>query len=199
MSQFWDQRYQTEEYAYGKDANAFFSAQLERTAPGQLLLPGEGEGRNAVYAAKKGWAVDAFDQSSAGQSKALALASELGVEIDYSLCRMEDFSFKQNHYDVVGLLFLHMDPAGRKYLHRKVFESLKSGGFLILEAFHKEQLNNNTGGPKSLEMLFDEKTLSSDFAHFETLLLEKQETVLNEGPFHQGTASVIRFLGKKPL
>jgi hypothetical protein len=58
MSQFWDQRYQTEEYAYGKEANAFFSAQLKKTAPGCLLLPGEGEGRNAVYAAKKGWMVD---------------------------------------------------------------------------------------------------------------------------------------------
>jgi hypothetical protein len=46
-------------------------------------------------------------------------------------------------------------------------------------------------------MLFDEETLSTDFALFETLLLEKQETVLNEGSFHQGAASVIRFMGKK--
>jgi len=143
--------------------------------------------------------VDAFDQSSVGQAKALALASELGTEINYSVCRMEDFSFKQNHYDVVGLLFFHTDPAGRMFLNRKVFESLKPGGVLILEAFHKEQLKNDTGGPKSLEMLFDEETLSSDFAPFETHLLEKQDIVLNEGPFHQGAASVIRFVGKKPL
>jgi SAM-dependent methyltransferase len=197
MSFMWDKRYGTEEYAYGKEANAFFSAQLERIVPGQLLLPGEGEGRNAVYAARKGWAVDAFDQSSVGQAKALVLASEISVEINYRVCRMEDFSFKQNHYDAVGLLFFHANPAGRIFLHRKVFESLKPGGVLILEAFHKEQLKNNTGGPKSPEMLFDEETLSSDFALFETLLLEKQDIVLNEGPFHQGAASVIRFIGKK--
>jgi SAM-dependent methyltransferase len=197
MSFMWDKRYGTEEYAYGKEANAFFSAQLERIVPGQLLLPGEGEGRNSVYAARKGWAVDAFDQSSVGQAKALVLASEISVEINYRVCRMEDFSFKQNHYDAVGLLFFHANPAGRIFLHRKVFESLKPGGVLILEAFHKEQLKNNTGGPKSPEMLFDEETLSSDFALFETLLLEKQDIVLNEGPFHQGAASVIRFIGKK--
>ena len=179
MVQFWDQRYRTEEYVYGKEANAFFSAHLKKTTPGCLLLPGEGEGRNAVYAAKKGWTVDAFDQSSVGQAKALALASELGTEISYNVCRMEDFSFKQNHYDAVGLLFFHTDPASRITLHRKVFESLKPGGKLILEAFHKEQLNNNSAGPKSLEMLFDEETLSTDFALLETLLLEKQETVLN--------------------
>jgi hypothetical protein len=198
MSQFWDERYRSEAYVYGKEPNAFFSTQLERTVPGQLLLPGEGEGRNAVYAAMKGWAVDAFDQSSAGQSKALALASELHVKINYRVFQMEDFFFIKNHYDTVGLLYFHADPSGRKYLHRKVFESLKPGGSLILEAFHKEQLNNNTGGPKSLDMLFDEETLSSDFALFETILLEKREIELNEGPFHQGAASVIRFLGIKP-
>ena len=199
MSQFWDERYLTDEYVYGKEANAFFSTQLDEADPGLMLLPGEGEGRNAVYAARKGWAVDAFDQSSVGQAKALALASELGTEISYSVCRMEDFSFKQNHYDAVGLMYFHTDPAGRIFLHRKVFESLKPGGKLILEAFHKEQLKNDTGGPKSPALLFDEETLSSDFALFETLLLEKQDIVLNEGPFHQGAASVIRFLGKKPL
>jgi SAM-dependent methyltransferase len=198
MSQFWDQRYQTEEYAYGKEANAFFSAQLVTKAPGKLLLPGEGEGRNAVYAAMKGWAVDAFDQSSVGQAKALALASELGVQISYTVSRMDDFSFVENYYDAVGLLFFHTEPAGREHLHRKAFESLKPGGFLILEAFHKEQLKNNTGGPKSVDMLFDEECLSSDFALFETILLEKREIELSEGPFHQGAASVIRFLGIKP-
>ena len=199
MSQFWDERYLTDEYVYGKEANAFFSAQLDGAGPGLMLLPGEGEGRNAVYASRKGWVVDAFDQSSVGQTKALALASELGTEISYRVCRIEDFSFKQNHYDVVGLLFFHADPADRMFLHRKVFESLKPGGFLILEAFHKDQLKNDTGGPRSPEMMFDEETLSSDFASFEIRLLEKQDIVLNEGPFHQGAASVIRFVGKKPL
>ena len=54
IGQFWDERYQSEAYVYGKEPNAFFSTQLGRTAPGQMLLPGEGEGRNAVYASMKG-------------------------------------------------------------------------------------------------------------------------------------------------
>lgn len=198
MSEFWDQRYQAEEYAYGREPNAFYSAQLQGLAPGRLLLPGEGEGRNAVYAAGKEWKVDGFDQSQVGQAKAMAMASELGVEINYSVCRMEDFSFPENHYHAVGLLYFHADPTGRQYLHQKVFETLKPGGMLILEAFHKDQLNLNTGGPKSMDMLFDEHTLSSDFTRFKTHLLEKQEVELNEGPYHQGIASVIRYIGIKP-
>ena len=199
MNNFWDQRYQTEEYVYGREPNTYFSAQLVKQAPGRLLLPGEGEGRNAVYASSKGWEVDAFDQSSIGKAKALALASDLGAKINYRVCRMEDFSFIENHYDAVGLMFFHADPVAREHLHRKVFETLKPGGILILEAFHKEQMNNNTGGPKSVDMLFDEACLISDFALFETGLLEKQEVELKEGPFHQGIASVIRYMGNKPF
>jgi SAM-dependent methyltransferase len=198
MSQFWDQRYQSEEFAYGREPNDFFSEQLEKLTAGLMLLPGEGEGRNAVYAATRAWKVDAFDQSKVGQSKALALASEKGVEINYHLCQLEEFQFIPNHYDAIGLLFFHADPASRIFLHRKVYESLKPGGSLILEAFHKEQLEKNTGGPKAADMLFDKETLSSDFALFKPIILEKQEVSLHEGPFHQGFASVIRFLGKKP-
>lgn len=197
MKDMWDKRYGTEAYAYGKEPNGFFSAQLEKTAPGQMLLPGEGEGRNAVYAALNGWSVDAFDQSIAGQSKALALASEMGVGINYRVCPMEDFQFLENHYDAVGLIFFHADQAGREFLHRKVIEALKPGGSLFLEAFHKDQIKNNTGGPKSLELLFDEAILLSDFAPLEIQMLEKQQIILNEGPFHQGEASVIRFHGIK--
>lgn len=197
MNSFWDIRYNTEQYVYGKDPNSFFATQLEHSAPGRLLLPGEGEGRNAVYAATKGWAVDAFDQSGTAKEKALKYASEKMVQISYNICQLEDFMFKPNHYDLAALIYFHTDAPSRKYLHEKIYESLKPGGILILEAFHKEQLNNNTGGPKSLDMLFDEEELSLDFAPFDTLSLEKQEIKLNEGPFHQGEATVIRYTGKK--
>lgn len=193
----WDQRYSSETYAYGKEANAFFSAQLEQMNPGRLLLPGEGEGRNAVYAARQGWKVEAFDQSRVGQSKALALASEFDVEFTYRICRMEDYDFLQNHYDLVVLLFFHADPDSRKYLHQKAIHSLKPGGTVLLEAFHKEQIKNDTGGPKSPALLFDEDTLAADFNSLETRLLEKREIILDEGPFHQGAAEIIRYAGVK--
>jgi hypothetical protein len=47
-------------------------------------------------------------------------------------------------------------------------------------------------------MLFDEEALAVDFTLFETHLLGKEEAVLNEGPFHQGAAEIIRYIGIKP-
>jgi len=198
MKTLWDNRYRDQSYVYGKEPNGFFSAQLNQLAPGDLLLPGEGEGRNAVYAAVNGWTVDAFDQSQSGYEKAMNLAAEKKVQVNYQVSQLEDYSFKSNHYDLVALIFFHVKSLMRKHLHQLIFNSLKPGGTLVLEAFHKEQLGRDTGGPGSLEMLFDEQTLSSDFAAFETLILENKVISLNEGPIHQGEASVIRFLGNKP-
>lgn len=54
MKEMWDKRYGNTEYAYGEEPNAFFKKTLDKLdLKGSILLPAEGEGRNAVYAAKK--------------------------------------------------------------------------------------------------------------------------------------------------
>jgi len=198
MKGMWDDRYSASQFVYGKEPNGFFSAELSKREPGRILLPGEGEGRNAVHAARSGWEVDAFDQSRVGRDKAHAYASEVNVQINYEVCPLEEFHFKANQYDVVALVYFHGAHTERKYLHRKAIESLKPGGRLILEAFHKEQLGKSTGGPGSLNMLFDEEMLLSDFTGLKPELIEKQILTLNEGAYHQGEASVIRYTGVKP-
>lgn len=198
MSLSWDDRYSSETYIYGKEPNVFFSACLQHEQPGKLLLPGEGEGRNAVHASRLGWQVDAFDQSRVGRHKAMALASEFGVGFKYTVCSLDAFDFPRDHYDLAALLFFHADTSSRRYLHGKVIQALKPGGRLILEAFHKEQIHKNSGGPKSVELLFDETMLAEDFNSLNTDILEKGEITLDEGSFHQGPAKIIRYTGTKP-
>ena len=74
----WDKRYNSPEYVYGKEPNEFFAAELKKLKPGLILLPAEGEGRNAVFAAEQGWKVHAFDSSQVAEDKALSLAAGLG-------------------------------------------------------------------------------------------------------------------------
>tara|TARA_R100001377_G_C3182541_1_gene107226 strand:+ start:629 stop:811 length:183 start_codon:yes stop_codon:yes gene_type:complete len=40
---------------YGTEPNDFFKQQIDKLKPGKILIPEEGEGRNAVYAASQGW------------------------------------------------------------------------------------------------------------------------------------------------
>ena len=51
MSDFWNEKYGRSEYLYGKAPNTFFVEKLNELQKGSILLPAEGEGRNAVYAA----------------------------------------------------------------------------------------------------------------------------------------------------
>ena len=74
---FWNSRYSKQEFAYGTQPNAFLKEQLEKIKSGTALFLGEGEGRNAVYAAKLSWQVDAVDFSSSAKIKALKLAEEI--------------------------------------------------------------------------------------------------------------------------
>lgn len=85
IKEFWNQRYRDDEFAYGIDPNEFLKEQLGLIQAGSILFPGEGEGRNAVYAAKSGWQVDASDWSDEAKNKAIKLAERFGVLIDYQV------------------------------------------------------------------------------------------------------------------
>lgn len=197
MSNFWNQRYGMREYAYGEDPNAFFREQIDRLKPGKLLLPGEGEGRNAVYAARKGWDVTAFDLSDAGKEKALQLAKKFRVQIDYLIIDFEHVEFPENTFDCIAFVFNQYQEPFRKKFHDKTIRFMKPGGKLIMESFSKNQLLKRTGGPKDLDLLYTVDDLKDDFNSLKFLSIVAEDVHLNEGPFHQGIASVIRLTGNK--
>lgn len=197
MNEFWNERYANEEYAYGIEPNQFFKEALEKRTPGKILFPAEGEGRNAVFAAKMGWEVTAFDPSTEGKRKAESLAFENGVEIKYNLSNYEEVEFPSESFDCIVLIFAHIHPLKRKEYHKKMVSFLKPGGTLILEGFSKKQINKNTGGPRNIDMLYSREELESDFNHFTEIAVSETDIHLDEGLYHQGTAAVIRVTGIK--
>lgn len=197
MKAFWNERYSETEYVYGKAPNAFLREQLQGIPCSTAFFPAEGEGRNAVHAASLGWQVSCFDYSEMGRKKALALAEEAGVLIDYQIADLHEYRFPGQAFGLVGLFFAHQSPAERKYFHEQCYHSLRPGGILLLEAFAKGQINYQSGGPKREDMLFSEEELRSDFPGLEIQFLEEMETTLSEGPYHSGPARVIRLAGKK--
>ncbi|MCB0485325.1 MAG: class I SAM-dependent methyltransferase [Flavobacteriaceae bacterium] len=205
MKSFWDERYSDADYAYGKEPNAFFKETLDTLQlKGKALFPAEGEGRNAVYAAKKGLEVTAFDMSMEAKKKALQLADENRVTIEYLVYEFDKLYFTENSFDLIVLIFAHFPPELNNTYYKKLANYLKPGGYIIAEAFSKEQLkyseaNPLAGGPKNINMLFSIDDFNNNFPDFEVFELQQQEIELSEGLFHKGKASVIRFVGKKPL
>lgn len=143
--EFWDSRFLSEKYIYGTEPNEFFREQIDLLPAGRLLLPGEGEGRNAVYAASKGWVIDAVDFSVVARDKALKLAERNSVKINYFIADLSDFNYPANEYNLIGLFFVHLPKQTRNLIHSKILSSLKSRGKIILETFNKNQIHNSTG------------------------------------------------------
>jgi len=197
-SNFWDERYSSKEYVYGKEPNQFFKKQLYKIIPpGKLLLPGEGEGRNAVFAAKLGWQVEAFDQSSVAKLKALKLAEENNVTINYSIVNLAMFTTQKNFYDCAAIIFVHLATDFRSEFHKKIMDSIKPKGKIILELFSKNQFGKNSGGPQDLNMLSSIEEIENDFRQMRPILLKEETIFLYEGEKHSGQSSVIRFVGEK--
>lgn len=196
MKELWDNRYKSEEFIYGLEPNLFLASYLKEIKPGKILLPGDGEGRNSVYAAKLGWNVTAFDYSESAQEKAVRLAVLNNVDINYYTIDVESFGLTEK-YDLIAIIYLHLPPTLRSDFHKKLNAFLNPGGRIILECFSKEQLGNKSGGPKNEKLLYSLEDIKSDFSDYHIEMLEKTETDLNEGPLHQGDASVIRLIAQK--
>ena len=198
----WNDRYSKDEFAYGEEPNNYLKEQLTKLSVGTILFPAEGEGRNAVYAAKIGWSVSAFDISDEGKSKAIRLAKKNNVTIDYKVGELETLDFENEQFDAIALIYAHF-PANIKSLYHKTFDKyLKSNGTIIFESFSKKHIdyvtaNENVGGPKDIESLFSIDEIKSDFPNYEIIELVEKEIELNEGLYHNGTGSVIRFIGRK--
>jgi 2-polyprenyl-3-methyl-5-hydroxy-6-metoxy-1,4-benzoquinol methylase len=198
----WNDRYSQEEFAYGEEPNKYFKEQLTKLTVGSILFPAEGEGRNAVYAAKIGWTVSAFDISNEGKRKAIILADKHNVTINYIIGELETLDFEPEQFDTIALIYAHFPANIKSHYHKTLDKYLKIGGTIIFEAFSKKHLdflnaNEKVGGPKDINSLFSIDEIKSDFPNYEFVELEEKEIELNEGIYHNGISSVIRFIGRK--
>ncbi len=198
----WNERYSKEEYAYGVKPNEYFKQIIDSLPVGHLLLPAEGEGRNAVYAAKLGWKVSAYDISEQAKLKACQLAKTQEVEFDYQVGELESLNYSEQQFDAIALIYAHLPPEIKSTTYGMFDRLLKTNGFVIAEVFSKSHLNYvaenpSVGGPRNEEMLFSTDEFRHYFKGYKVIELVEQEVVLHEGVFHQGKGTVIRFVAQK--
>lgn len=198
----WNERYKQPEYAYGTEPNVFFRQHLDTLPTGTILLPAEGEGRNAVYAAQKGWRVYAFDISTEGKNKALQLAQQKNVAIDYAIGLITELHYTPESFDAIAIIYNHFPTPLKNQYFPLFHQLLKKTGTLIMEVFSKKHLEYNSrnpkvGGPKDLDLLYSLEEVKNFFPNYKISLLEETEVELNEGIYHVGRGSVIRMVAQK--
>jgi 2-polyprenyl-3-methyl-5-hydroxy-6-metoxy-1,4-benzoquinol methylase len=194
----WDERFNTPDYIYGTTPNTFLKANVGRLPHGKILSIAEGEGRNAVFLAGAGYDVTAVDSSEVGLAKARKLATEHNVTITTECADLSTFNFGRERWDGVVSIFCHLPPAIRPGVHNRIVNSLKPGGVLLLEGYAKNQLAYKTGGPQTLEMLFDLEETKTEFAGLSFEQAGEIVRDVREGSGHTGLGAVVQIVGVTP-
>lgn len=199
-ARLWDERFDTPDFLFGIEPNAYLAKQAYWLKPGhRALAVADGEGRNSVWLAKQGLRVDAFDISAVGVDKARRLARDTGVEVDHIVCDCSAWQWQDETYDVVAAIFIQFaDPALRARLFAGMTAALRPGGVLIVQGYTPKQLEYKTGGPSELENLYTESMLRSAFSSLEIVELEEYEAELGEGKRHAGRSALVGMVGRKP-
>ena len=188
----WDERYATDEYLYGTEANTFLTSVIDSIPPGRVLCLAEGEGRNAVWLAEQGRSVTAVDASPVGLAKARQLAAARGVHIDAVVADLADYPIPADHWDAIVSIFCHIRPDLRLDLHRRSVRGLRPGGVFVLEAYTPAQLRYRTGGPPHEAMLMTLAGLRQELAGLDFVHAVECEREVVEGRLHHGLGAVVQ-------
>ncbi|MEO1444921.1 MAG: class I SAM-dependent methyltransferase [Cyanobacteria bacterium J06635_11] len=193
---FWNERYTTQDYLYGTEANAFLMENVDCLG-GPVLSLSEGEGRNAVFMASRGLSVLGVDCSEVGLEKAKSLAKSRGVVIETEVADLAEFQPKENHFGSVVSISAHLPSAIRHKLYPLIEKALKPNGIFLLEAYSENQLAKDTGGPKDIDMLMSVAKLRQELPNLKPILATEIEREVNEGKGHTGMASVVQYIARK--
>ena len=197
-SNFWDERYGSEAFAYGRDPNGFLREEAHRIPKGRVLCLAEGEGRNAVFLALRGHAVTAVDFSAAGLRKAERLARENGVSIDTVQANLATYDLEQDAFSAVVSIFAHLPPAVRVRVHAQIPGALVKGGILVLEAYTPRQLAHGTGGPRDPEWLMTLEGVTNELGGSLAVQVGREvEREIHEGAFHTGTGATVQLVAAR--
>jgi tellurite methyltransferase len=126
----WDARYRAGEYEDRAHPTALLAEWLDRLPRGRALDVACGAGRNALFLAGAGYAVDAVDISAAGLERGRVTAEERGVDVGWHCADLEEVpgALPSGPYDLV-VWVRYVNAA----LWPEIVSRLAPGGHLLVE------------------------------------------------------------------
>jgi cyclopropane fatty-acyl-phospholipid synthase-like methyltransferase len=197
--QFWDARFAAPEYIFGTEPNVFLASQRALFRPGMRVLEiGCGEGRNCVWLAQQGCAVTGVDISPLALAKAQKLAAERKVQVQWIQGDIGNWTWEPAAFDALVCIFIQFAaPEGRQRIFSGIQETLRTGGYVLLQGYTPRQLQYSSGGPRDPDHLYTRELLERSLTACEIIHLVEHDEVLAEGPKHAGIAALIDLIARK--
>lgn len=166
--------------------NGFLVEMTKRLRAGKALDVGMGQGRNAIYLAQQGWDVTGFDPAEKAVASAQEKARRLGVKLTALALRDDQFEFGKEQWDLIVLSYV-----GVRGLLPRLYEALRPGGLVVVEAFHLDATKAASIGGA---VVFDTNELLRLFERFRIVHYEDTEDI---GDFGQRNTRLVRLCAQK--
>jgi thioredoxin reductase/trans-aconitate methyltransferase len=127
----WDERYLERPQRFSGAPNAALVTEITGLRPGTALDAGAGEGGDAVWLARQGWAVTAADVSRVALQRAATAASEAGVDLEVAHLDLTK-SPAPRRYDLVTSSYVHVPGDLRRVLFTRLAEAVAPRGTLLV-------------------------------------------------------------------
>jgi SAM-dependent methyltransferase len=183
----WNRVLTAAEPRFNTKPNAFLVEMTRGLTPGKALDVGMGQGRNALYLAQQGWAVTGFDPADKAVAAAQEQATKLGVPLNALVLRDDQFDFGNGQWDLIVISYV-----GVREVAPRIYDALKAGGLVVVEAFHRDATKN---GPIGSAVVFDTNELLKLFDRFRVLRYEDAEGTAD---FGLRSERLVRLCAQKP-
>lgn len=182
----WEERYRAKAERPLDLPSRFLRRHLPQLPRGLALDVACGDGRNALFLARRGFTVEAIDIAMAGLRRAQAAIRREHLPVRLIQADLVSFPLRRERYAVIINI---------RYLERALWPALKravrEGGAIVVETFLIDQLQ--CGHPSNPAYLLQRGELATAFRDFEV-------SVYEEGLFESETngAFLARMLARRP-
>jgi SAM-dependent methyltransferase len=149
----WDARYSEGDGAkWSGRPNGRLVAEVAGLAPGRALDAGCGEGADAIWLARRGWAVTAIDISDVAVSRAQEAAELAGDSVEWVRGDALRTPFPARTFDLVSLQYPALPKAAGEPAVRTLLDTVRAGGLLLavyhdLDDEHREHMKSKGVDP----------------------------------------------------
>ena len=156
--EFWDERYRSSDRIWSREPNPRLVEHVGSLTPGDALDVGSGEGADAIWLASRGWQVTAVDVSTVALDRAARRAAAVGEAVAGRILWQQadvlSWDPAQHQFDLVSAQFMHLPPAERESLHRRLAAAVRPGGTLLVVGHHPSDLETTMHRPNRPDLLF---------------------------------------------
>ena len=150
----WDARYSEQDGAkWSGRPNGRLLVEVAGLVPGRALDVGCGEGADAIWLARNGWAVTAIDISEVAVSRARVAAGHAGAEVEWICGDALGMAFPAGSFALVSMQYPALPKAAGEVALRKFLGTVRPGGLLLavyhdLDDEHREHMKSRGVDPE---------------------------------------------------